>query len=369
MSILKLEYEILISGIYPFKGDFEKFGFKIIKNIIDESFCNNLFEKSVIYLSPFIGTCCYPDSDGTIVYLTFYKEEVIEIDYGDKEEYDIAFTSQYMESLNLFAPVEMLEKTMVLEVNNHIKFPIKMVKAYNTKDKLVTFLADFMRLNVPSLLSNDQEQAFEVMKRQNNRLNCGISYEKVSELAQNNKFFKNAITMYYSSFSVSDYNVGFTLLVIALESLLSLSTYSKPEICNSCGKAKYAITSTIAQNVSLILMDHDNAIKKRIRDLYGVRSKFVHTGKEIAKEDEQEMQEFVRKVLLMYWCVSICKVTYEHKVIMKEIQSAEYKENILYQNFLTFLENTSFDEKHIKMVRDIFLSLSGLRKDESKNNS
>lgn len=54
---------------------------------------------------------------------------------------------------------------------------------------------------------------------------------------------------------------------------------------------------------------------------------------------------------------------------MKEIQSAEYKENILYQNFLTFLENTSFDEKRIKMVRDIFLSLSGLRKDESKNNS
>ena len=358
MSKLKLKYEILVSGIYPFEGNFEKCGFKIVKNIIEEERIKNLSEESVIYFSPFIGLCCYPDSVGTMVYLTFQKEEVIEIDYGDETEYDVAFTNQYIESLNLFETVEMIEKTMVLEVNNDIKFPIKMVKVYDLDGNLVTLLADFMKLNVPCLISNDQRQVLEVIKRQNNRLSSGISYEKVTELAENNKFFKNALSMYYSSFSVSDHNVRFILLVTALESLLGLGTYSKPEKCESCGQLKYAITATISQNVSIILMDQNDIIKRRIKKLYDVRSKYVHSGREIEKRDEEEMQEYVRKVLLMYWWVSMYKVTYDHKAIIKEILSVEYKENLMYQSFLTGLDNMSFDEKRTKMLRDIFLRIS-----------
>lgn len=357
MSRLKLKYEILVSGIYPFEGIFEKCGFKIVKNTIDEELFKSLSKESVIYLSPFIGTCCYPDNAGTLVYLTLQKEEVIEIEYGDKEEYDLDFTNQYIESLNLFDAVDMIEKTMVLEVNNDIKFPIKLMKVYDFDGNIVTLLADFMKLNVPCLISNDQKQAMEVMTRQNNRLSSGIFYEKVAELADNNKFFKNALSMYYSSFSVSDHNVGFTLLVISLESLLGLGTYSKPEKCECCGQTKYAITSTISQNVSIILMDQNDTIKHRIKKLYDARSKFVHKGKAIEKHDEQEMQEYVRKVLLMYWCVSMYKTTYKHEDIIKEIQSAEYKENLMYQSFLTGLDNTSFEEKHTKMLKDILLRI------------
>lgn len=357
MSKLKLKYEILVSGIYPFEGVFEKYGFKMVENTIKEELYNTLTKESVVYFSPFIGMCCYPNSAGIPVYLTLQKEEEIEIDYNDKKEYDVAFTNHYINSLKLFEPIEMLEKTMVMEVNNDIKFPIKMVKVYDLDENLVTFCVNFMKLNVPSLLSNNQEHVLEVMKRQNNRLSSGISYEKVTELAQNNKFFKNALSMYHASFSVSDHNVGFTLLVISLESLLGLGTYSKPEKCKCCGQPKYAITSTISQNVSTILMDKDDTIKRRIKKLYDVRSKFVHKGTEIKKQDEQEMQEYVRKVLLMYWCVSMYKTTYDHEEIIKEIQSPEYKENLMYQSFLTGLDNTSFDEKRAKMLKDIFLRI------------
>lgn len=355
MSKLRLEYEILISGIYPFEGTYEKDGFTIVKNTINEDMLNRAYQEGVIYLSPFIATCCYPDSTDTIVYLTFRKEECIEIDYCEQKEYDVAFTNQHIESLNVFDTVSALEKTMVLEVNNDIKFPIKMVKAYDPDGNFVTLIANFMKLNVPSLLSSNQNETLEIMHRQNNRLSSGISYEAVMKLAQNNKFFKNALNMYHSSFSVSDRNAGFTLLVIALESLLSLSTYSKPERCESCGQQKYEITATISQNVSLILMDQDDSIKKRIKKLYGVRSKFVHSGKDVSKQDEQEMQEYVRKVLLMYWYVSMYKSTYEHKLIVDEIHSTEYGDNLMYKTFLTALDNTSFKEKRAKMILDAFM--------------
>lgn len=360
MSQLKLEYEILVSGVYPFEGTFEKCGFKVVKKEIDKSILKNLMDKSVVYLSPFIGLCSYPDQTGKAVYLTLQKDDFIEIDYDNRKEYDVEYTNDYIERLNIFDNIELLEKMMVLEVNNDIKFPIKMVKVYDPDGNYITQLGDFMKLNVPSLLNNDQDQGLEVIKRQNNRLSSGISYEKVAELASSNVFFNNALTIYHSSFSVSDHIVGFILLVTALESLLSLSTYSKTKNCESCGQTQYKIRSTVSKNVSLILMDQDGTIEKKLKKLYDKRSQFLHSGKRnISKQDEQEAQEYVRKVLLMYWFISINKSTYEHKDIIAEIQKDEYRENLLLQNFLVALGNTSFDEQRSKMLKDIWHYISG----------
>lgn len=362
MSKLKLEYEILISGIYPFEGILQKQGFSVVKNVVNYELMNSLTKESVIYLSPFLGMCCCGDSDGNTVYLTFRKEEYIEIDYNGRNEYDVEFTNEHISGLNLFDAIDALEKTLVLEINNDIKLPIKMIKVYDVNGNFVTLLADFMKLNVPGLLSSNPTETLEVMKRQNNRINSGIDYEKVTELASNNKFFKNALSMYHASFSVSDYNAGFILLVIALEALLGLSTYGETEQCDTCGQTKYKITATISDNVSLILMDVDDVIKRRIKKLYSARSKFVHNGREIEKQTQQEMQEYVRKVLLMYWCVSMYKSTQEHKKIIEEVQSSTYKDNLMYQNFLTGLDNTSFDEKRKKILENTFLRVFGMYK-------
>lgn len=361
MSIIKLEYEILISGIYPFEGSFEKSGFKIVKNIIDENKFNELCKSSVVYISPFLGMCCYPDETGASTYLTLQKTECIDFEYDDKKEYDVAFTNQYLQSLDLFDAIEKFEKTMVLEINNDIKFPIKIIRAYKPNGDFITMIGDFMKLNVPCLISNDQKQALEVMKRQNNRLNSGIAYEKVMELAQQNPYFNNALTMYHSSFFVSDHMVGFVLLVTALESLLSLSTYGKPEKCNECGQEKYKITATVSDNVSALLFDYDDKIKREIKKLYGKRSKFLHNGiKGITEDDTQIMQEYVRKVLLMYWCVAMGEASDEHEVIMSVIQSPEYKNKYMYKNFLTSLDNTSFDEKRKKILKDTIVHVFGV---------
>ena len=48
MSKLKLEYEILVSGIYPFKGYFEKNGFKIVEKVINDQIVKHLSRERLI---------------------------------------------------------------------------------------------------------------------------------------------------------------------------------------------------------------------------------------------------------------------------------------------------------------------------------
>ena len=59
----------------------------------------------------------------------------------------------------------------------------------------------------------------------------------------------------------------------------------------------------------------------------------------------------------MYWGVSMGKSSTKHNEIMAEIQSEEYKTNLMYKSFLTGLDNTSFDEKRIKILKDTMLHI------------
>lgn len=347
MSRVKIEYEVLVCGLYPFKGEFEKEGFKIVENKLNLDLFDILYKEGVIYLSPLFPYSCYTTENGITCYLTLKKTDIIDIDYKEYEEYDKKFTSEYLYKLDLFQYVEDFEKKIILEINNDIKFPVTIIKAYNQNEEEIAKLGNFMRLNLPSLIGNDLKKIKEVITRQNNRLNSGFDFEKIQELINKNKYFKNSLEMYYSSFSVSDHHVGYALLITSLESLLSAATYSIPKHCEKCGQPMYKIRSSVSDNTSAILMDTDGTIGKEIKRLYDKRSSFIHNGNRcISKEDELTMQEYVRKILLMYWYVSLVKQTMDHKQIIREIQSPNYKHNIMYSTFLIGLKNLSYTEKY-----------------------
>lgn len=67
------------------------------------------------------------------------------------------------------------------------------------------------------------------------------------------------------------------------------------------------------------MLDNDESIKKKIKEFYKKRSGFVHAGEKIERNDEQELREYVRKVLLMYWNASIYKSTYNHRTAGESI--------------------------------------------------
>ena len=51
MSCLRLEYETLLSGVYPFEGTFEKNIFKIVRNIVDGNRFNDLCNANTLLTS------------------------------------------------------------------------------------------------------------------------------------------------------------------------------------------------------------------------------------------------------------------------------------------------------------------------------
>lgn len=79
-----------------------------------------------------------------------------------------------------------------------------------------------------------------------------------------------------------------------------------------------------------------------VSGIYPFEEKF----KKIERNDEQELREYVRKVLLMYWNASIYKSTYNHKEIVAFFQSEEYKTDIMIRMFFsTMLSDLSFVDK------------------------
>ena len=71
MSTLILEYEVLVSGLYPIEGSLKNQGFELVQKTVDETALAHLSEKGSLYLSPLVGYCGYPGSNGNPVYLVF----------------------------------------------------------------------------------------------------------------------------------------------------------------------------------------------------------------------------------------------------------------------------------------------------------
>lgn len=348
----KLKYEILVAGIYPFKEEYTLNGYRLKKNIIESEKLEDYIKNDIIYLSPLIGFCCYNTGENP-VYLTFEKEKIIELDIKDDESKEKIADKLY--ELDLLKEPHDLEKYLVLNVNNSIMFPIIIMRLFDMEDKLITYSMNFAKLNVPSLIGNDVNLINEKMARQNFRLNSGFLYESIMGLRNNNNYFDRALSLYYSSFSVNDEKIGFILLITSLETLLNLSTYAKVKKCEKCSQNIYKISETVATNVNLLLMDKTEKIKEKIKQNYNKRSKYLHGSKvEITNKDEQELQEYVRKVLLMYWFISTTKKTFIHKEIVNEFQLETYNTKFEYCTFLTTLNNISFEQKKSELLIQIF---------------
>lgn len=360
----KLKYEILVAGLYPFKEDYSLNGYTLRKNIIENEKFKDYIENDIIYISPLIGFCCC-NTDKNTVYLTFEKEKNIKLDIKDNENKKTV-AKKLLEHDLLKEPRD-LEKYLVLNVNNSIMFPIIIMKLFDMDDNLITRSMSFAKLNVPSLIGQNINLINEKMTRQNFRLNSGFSYESLIGLRNNNSYFDRALSLYYSSFSVNDEKIGFVLLITALETLLNLSTYAKVKKCEKCSQKIYQISETVATNVNLLLMDKTGKIKEIIKKNYNKRSKYLHGTKvEITTEDEQKLQEYVRKVLLMYWFISTAKKTFVHKEIVNEFQLETYNTKFEYSTFLTTLNNTSFEQKQSEILIQIFNEIKTKIKLEEK---
>ena len=120
----------------------------------------------------------------------------------------------------------------------------------------------------------------------------------------------------------------------------------------------YKMRVNVSENVGLILRDETSTVTSRMKKLYDKRSNFLHNGNRcIEDSDLRDLQGYTRKVLLMYWFISMTTAKSDHREIVNAFRSDEYMKNVLYNTFLASLSNESFDERKMQIIKGIFDTL------------
>ena len=112
-------------------------------------------------------------------------------------------------------------------------------------------------------------------------------YKPFSLATETNEQFQKALRTYKFSYYIGLPDLEFIMLFTVFEMIFANSNTE--------------ISYQIARGVSLLLSNTSeemNACFNRIKKLYTARSKYVHTGTSIKKEDLFELRELVRKIIL-----------------------------------------------------------------------
>lgn len=186
----------------------------------------------------------------------------------------------------------------MFKINNCIKFPVIKSKIYNQNNEKITQKIEFRKLNIPPFLMIDREMIKKKLENQK-RLAYAISPEEIKNTQKKFVRFNRALKFYYSAMSINDSATAFILLMSAIESLFNIKNGTK---CPTCEIIKYDVTKTVSEYVGKILNDTDGTIINNFKRLYKLRSDYIHGIKDvdITYEDEVELREYVRKIVLIY---------------------------------------------------------------------
>ncbi len=296
--------KILIKGLIPMEnynidGYFQKtqqYNDELISKIIEKDFfwaTNELINASYNIKG---SKDCY--------YEYFENVDYFELDV-DENIYNNKYLLQKYYLSQMISKVFFLEKKLRLLTNVAISLPAFIVEIYDENKKYNTKIG-YYSLNCLTFNIRDYDDKLKSIVEK--RLNYSISDINLNKLEEKNTRFERALNFYNFSFIPNNINIRFILLESALEALFNL--YNKK------------IKENIAKYGSKILfLDKNGTFEKEriLKDYYIKRSFYIHGNnpKEITKNDENILREIVRKILLIYWDISIKEKIYNSKDIIK----------------------------------------------------
>ena len=269
----------------------------------------------------------------------------------DKENLDIYIPEKILEDkerLNSFLTEEVvkivlsLERELKIITNMDICLPIVYLKGNGEK---YNFVKPFGFSN--STTSNIQAHDFtdDMKKLLGLRLSKGISIDSLGEVGEKNPRFERALDFYYDSFISSNIATRFTLLFASLESLFNLN-----------GKMISSTVSKYTTNILFLEKDKEDNIFSKMKNYYSRRSFYIHgnTMKEISGELEFDLREIVRKVLLIYWCISLNEKINDPTEMLSFIEKNN-RENLspIIKLFILFLEDVDYVGFYNEMLHQI----------------
>lgn len=344
MEKYSIEYEALVYNM-PVCDEFSFFNHTFHINIVTDDMADFIFNKNNALMANYLfSCCCINDEKGNTVYISLTNDITIEEMLDDIKSnltQDIIFKK-------VSASIQNFEQYMLFITNAHIFVPVVNIKVYSEEKKKV-----FESVHILYRPITYRKWLEHGKLNLNKRFSMGINKEMFDKFLADKKHirYKRAFDYYIKSFYEYDHSVAFCLLCSALDSIT--------------GKSKANLTKDRLAKYSSVLLCEPLNIEKnkqRLRELYKLRSAFTHgKGSNISPEDEFELREYVRKLLLAYFTLLIeskCKYEYELLQILDKIHDDPSQYIVLARLTYTFV---SVINEHEQREEGIF-NMSDLSK-------
>lgn len=344
---MKLFYrtKILISGIFPMKN-FKIDGYTEKTGVYNSELMIDINNPDYIFYSAghLIHSLYSYKGQKENLYEYFENEELFEYEIDDeisKDEFQKVFLRYQLDKVNL------LQRKLRLLTGLGITLPVFTTLVYQN-DKLFTKIG-YMNTETTDLVVNNYDD--EMKTKLVHRLCFYISDSTINDLENNNLRFKRALNFYVNSFNTLDIGVRFILLFSSLESLFNIDLENK---------SISTVISKYATKILFLSNKMSREAKKKIINFYNLRSRYIHGDDnfEISREDENELREIVREVLLIYWDIYIVyKMTNPQEIKDLLDRKNRYSLNIQVQLFIKYIRtNPSKFKELYNNIKQNFLN-------------
>ena len=345
--LLKIYYKnkILICGIFPMVN-FNIDGYTQKTGKYDENIINADNDDFIFYSGGYLIHASYSCKEKKGTFFEYFEnDELFEYEVPD-DLIDNKYEIQKLMLLETEKKIRFLEKKLRLLTGFGISLPIYKTTLYDSDKKLYTYVGN-INWQITNLTVDDY--TLKMKRLLSERLNSTLSDSTLQELEENNVRFKRALSFYNDSFVSFDIGVRFILLFSTLEALFNLDGED--------------ITNSVSKYTSKILFLPKNKAKSakwKIITYYKARSDYIHGNEciDIDEEKEQNLREYVREVLLIYWNISTVYGIIDASEIKDLLDKTDTNNLALQvQLFIKYLRTAPKDYRQLyKKIRTNFLN-------------
>ncbi len=324
--VLYYKTKILISGIFPM-NNFELDGFIEKTGLYDENIVDADNSDYIFYTSGHLLNSIYSCKGKVGNYYEYFEnEELIKYEVDDKvskSEIENKILDEQFKKVNL------LQKKIRLLTGLGITLPVFKTVIYNENNDFYTYVGG-VNWEISRLTVRDYDE--EMKNKLSQRLSLYISDSTISELENKNVRYKRALNFYLKSFESQDVGVRFTLLFSSLESLFNI-------IGNNITKE----VSNYASNILFLNSRQRHSSKWKLTTYYEIRSRYIHgnDGYELTTEQENELRDYVREILIIYWNISMTYNIFEPQEMKNLINNTQRDDlDIRVQLFIKYMRTS-----------------------------
>lgn len=338
MKQFKIKYKILLYGFPPVDenfiiDNFELKSYMLYKNLQDKEVEVENFPTSIYLLN-----CCYKLKDDDNIYYNYFEninELIVDIPNNLCNKNDIQ--KYIMNNTCIKKIIYDLEKKLRLMFNIRIIFPMIRITIHDIDNHdygYVILTKDFPGY---SWQHSFCKEIFEFNSH------FMFSLESFSKLEEKNAKFEKAMSYFYSSFDSNSISIRFTMLFSSMEALLI--------------RSKTQVTEKLSLRMSRLLKCIDpkleNDTYKDIKELYNIRSKYIHGSKKnnITRQDEEKLRKYVREVLIIYWMYALNNKLTANQII----NNLDNEKNLDYITRTTarYIRTLDFKKAYVDACEDI----------------